>query len=442
MKKPATKPSTPKKSSVTAPKAKSALARKKVEPTTLDSASGPGKNETSPEQKKELTIELIETAKKNGVISYEEVMAFGEKNSLTEPEINTLLRQLEKEHIELVMQEELEDSKREDIEDIEKEEEAPRLKIKEGFDTSLVAAEDDEFEEVEEEGDEDKRKVIRAGTGSQISDAVKCYLRDIGKIPLLNKKTETVIADMIARSKRESIDIISRFPFIHKEFVLIGDRLAKDTLALKDIIQFSQFDEENLPKIEEEKKRILKTIGNIKALIQNEDTIYQSYRGNLDTQAQKTKMLQDIRTNKEQIGQEIRSIKLSNKLIKKLGKRIEKYIKKFEEKDTLVMKTQEEIATIQQQSTLSSEDELALQELERTIRGSAKSSKKLEVEIGLSRDQVFKLYNNFEKYQREDKIAKDNLAKANFVLWLILLKNMLIVVFTFWILFKKEILAL
>ena len=43
-----------------------------------------------------------------------------------------------------------------------------------------------------------KKKQFAKLVASQITDAVKCYLRDIGKIPLLNKKTETVIAEQIA----------------------------------------------------------------------------------------------------------------------------------------------------------------------------------------------------------------------------------------------------
>src|SRR5579885_754627 len=365
----------------------------------------------SPEAKKALVEELLETGKKNNILTYEEVIEFSEKNHLNEIETNSLLRQIEKEHIELVMQDELENSKTASLEEIEKDEEAPRVKLKEAFESSLIVDED-EVEEEEEEGDEEKKKVIRGGS-AQISDAVKCYLRDIGKIPLLNKKTETVISDMIARSKRDSIDVLSRFPFIHKEFVLIGERLQKDTLALKDIIQFSQFDEENLPKIEEEKKRVLASIGTIKSLIENEDKIYRSYRGKLDTAAKKEKMLQDIRDNKERIGEEIRAIKLSNKLIRKLGKRIEKYIRKIEEKDALIAETQQLMSEFQAIKKPTQEQEAALQELDRTNRGNAKLIKKMEVEMGLPRAKAFGLFDQFERSQKEDKIAKDNLAKAN-----------------------------
>ena len=119
------------------------------------------------------------------------------------------------------------------------------LKAKLEHSLDIEIDEEDAAEEDEEEEEVDERNVREAGA-TQIADGVKCYLRDIGKIPLLNKKTEALIAEQIASGKRESIYAISKFPFIHKEFVVIGDRLQKDTIALKDIIQFSEFDQENL----------------------------------------------------------------------------------------------------------------------------------------------------------------------------------------------------
>ena len=180
---------------------KSKVSAKKAEKATSKDITLP----LTPELKKTRIEELLETGKKNNVLTYEEVIDFSEKNELSETETNALLRQIEKEHIELIMQEELELDKHEDIEAVEKEEEAPRVKLAENFETSLVSEEEDEFSEAEEDDDEAKKKIVRAGTSAQISDGVKCYLRDIGKIPLLNKKTETVISDKIARSKRNQL---------------------------------------------------------------------------------------------------------------------------------------------------------------------------------------------------------------------------------------------
>ena len=125
-----------------------------------------------------------------------------------------------------------------------------------------------------------------------------------------------MIAEQIATSKTESIDAISHFPVIHKEFAALAEKLQKNTIPLKDIIQFSEFDEENVPKIDEEKKHLLVTIKSIQDLIDNEEAIYQSYRGKLDSDKKKKEMLGKVRDNKEKISETIRSIKLSNKLIR------------------------------------------------------------------------------------------------------------------------------
>lgn len=366
--------------------------------------------------KKELIDELIEKGKRSGVITYEEVIEFSEKNHFLEAETNDLLRQIEREHIDLVMQEELDGEEGAGL-GLDGEEEASKAQIKAKLESSLDL-QGDEFEEEEEgdefgESDEEEKEVVREVGASQITDPVKCYLRDIGKIPLLNKKTETVIADQIAASKTESIDALSRFPAIHKEFISIGERLNLNSLPLKDIIQFSDFDEENAPNINEEKKSLLQTIIAIKDLIANEEKIYLSYRGKLDSAEKKDEMLAKVKENKEKIGEIIRTIKLSNKLIKKLAKKIEKFIKKIKEKEEIIRFSQEQLKAYQQISAPSEEQQFAIAELDRNIRSSAKSIKKIEAEVGLPQSTMFKYYGKLMGALSKDKQAKDNLAKAN-----------------------------
>lgn len=369
-------------------------------------------NVPSLDLKKELIDEFLEKGKRNNVITYEEVIEFSDKNHLTEPETNDLMKQIEKENIDLVMQEELEGSAGVE-DDLEKEVETPRVQLKEQF-ASSISSEEFEEEEEQEEEEEVKEKVTREpGAAAHITDAVKCYLRDIGKIPLLNKKTETVISTMIATSKKDSIEAIAQFPFIHKEMVSIGDRIQKNSMPLKDIIQFSEFDDENLPMIEDEKRAFLATITDIKNLVDNEEKIYLSYRGKLTTDAKKREMLQKVKENKEEISRTILKIRLANKLIKKLGKRLEKYIRKIQEKDLMFEQAQEELKKYQAIKKISEADTLAMQEVERNMRIATKSNKKLEVEMGLPRDLAFKYYNQLTIAQVKDKRAKDDLAKAN-----------------------------
>lgn len=387
-------------------------ATKKTSKTTAATGKASASNV---DLKKELIDELIEKGKRSGVITYEEVIEFSEKNHFLEAETNDLLRQIEREHIDLVMQEELDGEEGSGL-GLDGEEEASKAQIKAKLESSLDL-QGDEFEEEEgdefEESDEEEKEVVREVGASQITDPVKCYLRDIGKIPLLNKKTETVIADQIAASKTESIDALSRFPAIHKEFISIGERLNQNSMPLKDIIQFSDFDEENAPNINEEKKSLLQTIIAIKDLIANEEKIYLSYRGKLDSAEKKDEMLAKVKENKEKIGDIIRTIKLSNKLIKKLAKKIEKFIKKIKEKEEIIRFSQEQLKAYQQISSPSEEQQFAIAELDRNIRSSAKSIKKIEAEVGLPQSTMFKYYGKLMGALSKDKQAKDNLAKAN-----------------------------
>lgn len=373
-------------------------------------SSATKQTQQSVDLKKELIAELIERGKRVNVLTYEEIIEFGDKNHLTEQETNDLLQQLEKENIDLVMQEEIDTKQDVDL-GFESEDASSRPVIKSKLAEPMVS-ESEEFEEHEEQEDDDER-VARESAPAHLTDAVKCYLRDIGKIPLLNKKTEKVISDMIAEGKRESIDALSHFPFIHKEFVGLIEKLQKNGLALKDIIQFTEFGEENLPKIDEEKKHLLDTLTVIQGLIKHESEIYQSYRTKLDSKEKRDEMLAKVRENKLKIEETIRSIKIANKYIKKLGRKIEKFCKKIEEKEQHIKEYQQQLAVFKAIAEPTDQDRAHMEELERQIRSCQKAIKKIEIEVGIPQEKMYKYYEQLTVGQTKDKIAKDNLAKAN-----------------------------
>lgn len=366
------------------------------------------------EIKKALVEPLIAKGKKMGHLTYEEIMEFSHKHQLSDQDTNNLMRIFDKENIELLMQEEL-DANATDLHDFEKDDEPLKSKnLKEKIENSLDIDGDEDVIEDEDDLDvEDEDRVIKESvTSAQIADGVKCYLRDIGKIPLLNKKTELVIAEQIANGKRGSIESISKFPFIHKEFVSIGERLQKGTVPLKDVIQFSDFDQENLPKVQEEKDALLATIKVIADLIDNEEKIYRSYRGKLDSETKKNEMLDRVKQNKEKIAETIQSIKISNKLIRKMANRIEKAVNKISEKIDDIECYKKTIALLHKKEK-TPEILADAEENERLIRSAQKAIKKLEGEMGLPYDRIVKFYTLLKISQAKDKIAKDNLAKAN-----------------------------
>ena len=353
---------------------------------------------------------LIEKGKNEGVLSYEELLAFTSKNKLGEEDTNELVSMFEKENIDFIMQDELEGGLSEG--GFFGEEESGALPAKKDLKASLESSEyvglDDDFEH-----DKELERLKSFIEPSQLNDPVKLYLKEIGKIPLLNKTTEKVIADKIAEGKKQSIDSISQFPFVAKELVGFSERLERDPLFLKEIIQFSDFDEDNSPKFEEEKIRLLEHLNKIKDLIENEDKIYRSYRGQLESEAKKKEMFTKVDQNKKNVVKAITDIKYSNKLIRKFGKRIEKLVFKIQERETEIKGLDEKLKFYKNLKKQTQDDINQIAGFESSIRSSQKMIKKTEQEAGLQKEKIASLYMQFALAQKKDKEAKDDLARAN-----------------------------
>lgn len=375
---------------------------KKTEPL-LTAEDEEVETETS-EITQKLLDSFIEKASRSGIVTYEEIIDFQQKHELQAQEARKLLRQLEKENIEVVLEHELDANL--DLDD----DDSKHNQLKGRLETSIPEEVENEIQD--EEGTA-KKVLLQSSDSPQLTDGVKSYLRDIGKIPLLNKKTETVIADQIAEGKRKAIESISQFPFIHKEFVLIGEKLQKGTIQLKDLIQFSEFDEENIPKFEKEKNNLLATIETIKELIANEEKIYQSYRGKLESASKKKEMLQAVKNNKEAIIAAIKSIKISNKLIKKFAKRIEKNLFKILDKEREATSAQEKLDVYLKNKKMTDEQKAKAEELDKIARTAQKTIKNIEGEMGLSKELTKNYTLQLQEGLLQDKRAKDNLAKAN-----------------------------
>jgi len=356
---------------------------------------------------------FLEEGKKNRFITYESVIEFGDEHKFSEADANKFLKSIEKSNVELVMQDEVHVDAivvADDLRSADSDEAAPEFSM--GKLKSSIYLQDEEEKDDEEK--EDKSETRHTSDSSQVADGVKCYLRDIGKIPLLNKATEAAIATKIAAGKTESVRALSYFPIIHKEISIIGDKIVKETIQLKDIIQFLTYDEENLPNLQEEKKILLKIIGKIKKLIKNEKDIYFSYKGKLKTEADKQEMLEKIKENKEEISSTITSIKLSNKLIRKLGKKVDKGISKILDRRRFVEKTNLTIASLKKAKSKDKEEtDILIAENELQVRIANKTIHKTENELGLPAAKSIDYYKKFLKGQAKDKQAKGDLAQAN-----------------------------
>ena len=358
---------------------------------------------------------LIEKGLDEGLLTYEEVATFIVKHHLAEEEASELFRMLEKANINLISQKELNESDDDlQLADVEDGTATGGSRYKKVIETSLEELEPSSEEDDDDGGQEKELDRLRSlAEPGQLNDPVKQYLKDIGKIPLLNKVTEKVIAEKIAKSKRASLEAISRFPFVTKELLALCERLERDPMILKDLIQFSDFDEDNSPKFEEERKKLLVKIAEIKKLVDNEDKIYRSYRSELGKEGKKEEMLAEVEKNREKVAEAVRSIRFANRQIRKFGRKIEKFVSKLKEKDRDIASSEEKLKFYESIKNPRAADLEQIEELGKIVRSGAKITKKIEVEAGLSHEDITELYKQFSKAQQLDKETKDDLALAN-----------------------------
>ncbi|PCI73968.1 RNA polymerase sigma factor RpoD [Candidatus Dependentiae bacterium] len=359
---------------------------------------------------------FLDTARNNGVVTYEELAKFNCKQNIANDETNEVLRLLDKENIDVITQDEF-NAINDGLTSFESEDKPSfgtmQTNLDVAINTGSDSSSDSDHETTEEEEAAHVRRMQAFGEPSQLNDPVKLYLKEIGKIPLLNKTTDKVIADKIAEGKRDSIDSISQFPFVAKELMLTVDRLEKDALYLKELIQFSDFDEDNSPKFEAERKKFLAMLINLKRLVEGEEKIYKSYRSKLDDPKKKKEMLAAVEKNKKDVIDLVRTIRISNKLIRRFGRKIEKFVSKMQEREVEISVGEEKLKFYKSVKNLTSQDTESIDQIDRIVRAAQKIIKKIEQESGLGRDKIMKLYKQFLIAQRKDKLAKDDLARAN-----------------------------
>lgn len=361
---------------------------------------------------------LLTKGHAEGVLSMDEILAFALKHDLKEQDTAKLVAMIEKENIEIIHTGSNQDSDEYQGYSINEEESLVDSPNFGAINADLGGGIDDVDldEPVDAETDQEKGwdgSPAEAADYSTVADPVKIFLKDIGRIPLLNKKTETAIANKIAKCKKDSIEIISQFPFITKDLLGLVDKINNDSSLLKEYIQFLDYDKDNSPRLDKEKDAFLKSMSDLKKLVENESEIYKSFRSKLDQPGSKEKMLAAVAKNKENIGELISEIKFSNNQIKKFGKKIEKFLKKISDKEQDIKDNEGRLKFFLSVKEKTSYEKEMISYHENQIRMAQKQIKRIENEVGMTRLKLRDFFKKFTVTQKQDKKAKDDLACAN-----------------------------
>jgi RNA polymerase primary sigma factor len=97
----------------------------------------------------------------------------------------------------------------------------------------------------DEELGDDHELDLSAGESDKAADPVRLYMREMGRVPLLNKEQEVAIAKRIEWGLQRAQKGITRSPLAIEELLKISEELQAGALPIRDVVSFSdQMDSE------------------------------------------------------------------------------------------------------------------------------------------------------------------------------------------------------
>jgi len=113
--------------------------------------------------------------------------------------------------------------------------------------------------------DQDHEPAPPAESLEKTNDPVRMYLREMGTVPLLTRQGEVEIAKRIEKGQKSVIKALSRSPVVVGEISKYGEKLRKNGLSIKHLVQVN--DEESADEVlEKRRKSVLKRIDEITVL--------------------------------------------------------------------------------------------------------------------------------------------------------------------------------
>jgi RNA polymerase primary sigma factor len=203
------------------------------------------------------------------------------------------------------------------------------------------------------------------------------YLREMGRVPLLDREGEVEIAKRIKAGERQVCTALFRSTPIMKELIGLGTKLKQGKVRVEEFTQidFGNWNPEFSPK--RERARALKSMDRVRVLHGRLLKIQERSVGRLSEE--KRKAHQDkVRAADEELLKELYALNMNNKLIERLAERMKVLAKRVEEAES-------DVTTMEWNWGKSGEEVNAL--LKR-IKKSRKEAKQIEKETGLKQTDL------------------------------------------------------
>jgi RNA polymerase primary sigma factor len=233
------------------------------------------------------------------------------------------------------------------------------------------------------------------------ADPVGIYLKELGSFPLLTREGEVEIAKRIKRGQQEVLSVVINCPVAIREVINLGIALRAGRIEIREVTNEIDDDGPNVGEERVQKKRVLSLINKLQ---RGEERI-RILRGELrlrNKEVPKKRIQEKILKKRTKIFDAFKRINLREKQINRILQKLKQW-NIWMEKALWEMKKYEKVG-------MKPKD---LEEMGRIARNVKKKVGRMEVECGLSSNQIKETVRAIEKGEAEANEAKSEMVKAN-----------------------------
>jgi RNA polymerase primary sigma factor len=237
-------------------------------------------------------------------------------------------------------------------------------------------------------------------------DPVRTYLRQMGMVPLLTREGEVELAKCIERGQYRILKALSRSPIVIREILALGEDLKRGVRSIKEIVAF---DEEETTE-EVLTNRLNETTGKIDEVAKHYKKVGQLAEKFCDISKQKRP--KDYRRVRWTLAREVvrmsrarRNLGVTNTERKRLIDRVNKTVESMRARDR-------QIQNLEKKAESTRSDSLK-QEYRRQARQLKGNLEKLEIESGVTYQELKRTHSEIVRGDIDAEQAKRELVEAN-----------------------------
>jgi len=262
------------------------------------------------------------------------------------------------------------------------------------------------------------------------ADPVSIYLKELGSFPLLTREGEVEIAKRIENGQRDVLSVVLNCPIAVSEVINLGVALRAGRVEIREVTNEIDDEEASVEEEQIQKKRVLNLINKIWKKEASIRTLQRRLGCRKKESAKKIQeqiwkkqtkifnIFKQLNLKEKQINRIVQKLKQWDIWMEKAIKEVEKY---EEDLGVSVQEVRKYLRVMRKKAIKKSSLSPVkvglrlkdLEEMDRIARNVKRKSGRMEVECGLSSDQIKETVRAIEKGEAKAKEAKSEMVKAN-----------------------------